>query len=99
MVDRPALVGKTFKEAFPELADHAIARSLERVQRTGETLRLEELSVPLVRAGRASEAFFDCVAQPMRDGDGVARVILVATEVTEQRVARMREESLRADAE
>jgi signal transduction histidine kinase len=100
MVGRSELVGKTFCEAFPELKDHVASTALDGVYATGEPLRMTELLVPLVRGGALSDAFFDYVAQPVRDEGGApSGIMIVATEVTEQVLARHRVDSLRAQAE
>ena len=100
MTGRPALVGLTVGEAFPELEDHPILRLLRGVLDDGVGVELMETPVPLMREGRPREAFFKVTATPMRDGDGrVDGVMVVAIEVTEQVSARQREEQLREAAE
>jgi PAS domain S-box-containing protein len=99
-VGREELVGKTVREVFPEVGEHALVDSLDRARTTDETIRVQEMKIPIQRAGLARDAYFDYVAQPIHDVEGAqAGVMLVAVEVTEQVVARRRIEGLRAAAE
>jgi PAS domain S-box-containing protein len=103
MVGRSPLVGKTVREAFPELGgQHEVIATLDRVYRSGEPMRVTELNVPLRRAGAEvpADAFFNYVLQPLTDERGeVAGIMVVATEVTEQVQARQRMDALRQEAE
>ncbi|WP_437677153.1 ATP-binding protein [Sorangium sp. So ce131] len=97
MVGRPEIAGKTVREVFPELGEHEVIATLDRVLRSGEPLRVFELNVPILRGGVASDAFFNYVAQPIRGPSGaVTGVMVVAFEVTDQVLARRRVEELMA---
>jgi signal transduction histidine kinase/CheY-like chemotaxis protein len=102
MVGRPHLEGKSIREAFPEIGEHEVIATLDRVLRTGQALRVTELNVP-IRRGRAAGlegAYFNFVAHPLRSSSAeVSGVMVVATEVTEQVLARRHIDSLRASAE
>jgi signal transduction histidine kinase len=101
MIDRSEVVGRTIREVFPELGDHAAIESLDRVFHSGEQLRIHEMKVPLLRAGRPREGFFDYTVQPLLDPTSmrVNGIIVVAVEVTEQVLARQKVDGLRAAAE
>jgi signal transduction histidine kinase len=100
IVGRAGLVGRTLREALPEIDDHPIVASLETVLRTARPLRVTEVRIPVLRRGTLTEAFFDYVVQPLRGpADDIAGIIVVANEVTEQVMARRRVEDLRAAAE
>jgi signal transduction histidine kinase len=100
MVGRTALVGRPLREALPEIGDHPVIASLETALATGQSLRVTEFRVPVLRRGAVTEAYFDYVVQPLRGAsEAVAGIILVANEVTEQVVARRRVDDLRAAAE
>ncbi len=96
---RSDFIGKTSSDAFPELRDHEAVASLERAYREQRAIRATEMRIPVVRAGRTRDAFFDYVAQPIIDDGASAGIIVVAIEVTEQVQARQRVEALRAAAE
>jgi signal transduction histidine kinase len=100
IVGRSELVGLSLRDAFPELGEHAFIATVAQVFEGGHTITVNELKVPLFRQGRFADAFFNYVAQPIRDSEGqVAAVLVVAIEVTEQVLARRRVEALRAQAE
>jgi PAS domain S-box-containing protein len=100
MVDKSDLLGRTLHDALPELAGHPLVHALEQVRASGEAVRTRELGMSLRRGGRTEEAFFEVVAQPIRDLDGqVTGVMVVASELTEQVQARRRVEQLRLTAE
>lgn len=100
LVGRTELVGKPVREAFPEVADHPTTLALFDVYRTGETQRVTEMKVPLVRRGSLNDVFIDYVAQPTHGADGVTTgVMVVANDVTEKVDARRRIDTLRRTAE
>lgn len=95
MVGRPALVGMSVREAFPELGEHAMIAALDQVYQRGEAVRAAEMNIPMARGGAARDAFFTYVAQPLRGASGaVGGVIAAAFEVTEQVLARREREEL-----
>jgi signal transduction histidine kinase/DNA-binding response OmpR family regulator len=103
MVGRPTLVGRTVRQAFPELGEHQVIANLDQVFHTGKPLFVTEIDVPIRRAGQGDDVpqsrYFNYSAQPLRDKGEVAGVIVVATEVTEQVLARRRVDALRTAAE
>jgi len=84
------VIGKSYLEAFPELAGTALPEILDRVFWEGEPFVTNELLVPLVRAdGVADERFFKFNLEPIRDLDGmVYGMMALAIDVSEQVVAR-----------
>ncbi|WP_437508045.1 ATP-binding response regulator [Sorangium sp. So ce1099] len=95
MVGRPEIVGKNVRDVFPELGEHEVIATLDRALRSGQPLRITELHIPIQRGGVASDAFFNYVAQPIRDPSGaVTGVMVVAFEVTDQVLARRHIEQL-----
>ncbi|WP_437992130.1 ATP-binding protein [Sorangium sp. So ce145] len=95
MVGRRDLVGKSVREAFPELGEHEAIAMLDRAIEAGQPLRMTELSIPVRRGGAVNEAVFNYVAQPIRDPSGaVSGVMVVAFEITDQVLARRRIEQL-----
>ncbi|WP_437914483.1 ATP-binding protein [Sorangium sp. So ce302] len=95
MVGRRDLVGKSVREAFPELGEHEAIAMLDRALKAGQPLRMTELTIPVRRGGAVDEAVFNYVAQPIRDPSGaVSGVMVVAFEITDQVLARRRIEQL-----
>jgi signal transduction histidine kinase len=100
MVGRPSVVGQPLAEVFGELSGHEAMLALSGVRERGQTYRALEMNVPLLRRGMLRDAFFDFIAEPLRDAEqNVEGVVVVAVETTEQVLARRRVEALRATAE
>jgi signal transduction histidine kinase/DNA-binding response OmpR family regulator len=100
LVGRDRLRGHPLREVFPDLEGHPALAVLDRVEKTGKPYRASEMNIATVRAGVASERFFNFVAHPLQgDASDVEGVVVIATEVTEQVLARRRVEALRAAAE
>ena len=90
MVEREVL-GKSIREALPELAGQGIYELLERVRQNGEPYVGHSLGVTLNRGpnGEAQQAFFDFVYQPVFDDAGhVDSIVVVAHEVTSLALAK-----------
>ncbi|MGK3997537.1 ATP-binding response regulator [Sorangium sp. So ce1024] len=95
MVGRQEIVGKDVRTVFPELGEHEVIATLDRALTTGRPLHVTELNIPIERGGVASDAYFNYVAQPIRDPSGaVTGVMVIAFEVTAQVLARRRIEQL-----
>ncbi|WP_077921286.1 PAS domain-containing protein [Spirosoma sp. 209] len=83
------VTGWPLLEAAPQLAGQGFDRQLEAVRETGQPFIGREQPVRLVRNGQLKELFFDYVYEPLPNPDGsIDRVMVVANEVTEQRLAR-----------
>jgi PAS domain S-box-containing protein len=84
------LLGRTFREAFPEVAGTGYYEVMDRVYATGEPFFAAERRVLLRDAdGAAREHFFNVGYQPLRDAHGeVYAVASVAYDVTDQVRAR-----------
>jgi PAS domain S-box-containing protein len=86
---RQQLLGRPYFEALPELAAQGLPELLAQAWQTGETLLVKELPARLPYHGPDETGYFSFVFQPLRDGQGaVSRVACVATEVTDQVLAR-----------
>ena len=91
LVNGRELVGRSVREAFPELEDQAFFHLLDEVYRTGEPFRGREMRVLYDRDndGQMEEAFFNFVYQPMMSaGDEVYGIMVHAVEVTDMVRAR-----------
>jgi PAS domain S-box-containing protein len=85
------ITGKPLRQAFPEWpADAAPFELVDRVYQTGEPAFEHEYPLVFDRrgTGRPEEGFFQFTLQPLRDLEGVTRVMAVAIDVTEQVRAR-----------
>ena len=82
-------VGKTFRDAFPELGDSGLRELLDRVFETGERLVMNEELVRLDRSGTGvDDMYFNFNVEPLSDGDDVYGMMIVAIDITEQVRAR-----------
>ncbi|GCE31558.1 sensor histidine kinase [Dictyobacter alpinus] len=87
IVGNRELIGKTIREALPEVADQGIYELLDQVYATGKAFHGNEVLVMIDRKlnGHLEEGFFNFVYQPARDTNGEINGIMVhAVEVTEQ---------------
>ncbi|WP_375419539.1 ATP-binding protein [uncultured Hymenobacter sp.] len=85
------VANKTWRDALPELSQQHLFEALDDVYRTGETYFAYERMVRIDRtnSGRLDPFHFNFIYQATRDAaDQITGVIVIATEVTEQVVAR-----------
>ena len=103
MVGGRQVVGRSLREAFPELEDQGAIELVERVYRTGEPFVSTAYRAVLNRGpgGAPEEGFFHLVEEPLRGEAGrVEGIVMVATEVTELVASRRKaEEASRAKDE
>jgi PAS domain S-box-containing protein len=93
------LVGKTVREALPDVAGQGFFELLDRVYKSGEAFVGSRLPVRVQRevGGPPEERFVDFVYQPIADGHGeVSGIFVEGTDVTE---AVRSEQALRASEE
>src|SRR5205085_10909241 len=92
-----ALIGRSIRAAFPELAGQGIYELLDQVYQTGEPFVGTEVPMQLDRTGTGAleEAYFTFIYQPLCDVTGAIKGILAhGFEVTAQVMARRRTEEL-----
>ena len=85
------LLGRTVREAFPELAGQGILELLDGVYQTGVpyTATARQLILNQGPNGKPEETYFDFVYQPMRDSfDRVEGILFHGVDVTQQVRAR-----------
>src|SRR5262249_50443061 len=102
MVGRDDLVGKTYREAFPEVVNTVLPSILDRVYQTGEPFMTNELRVPLSRENRGTtrDRYFRFTLEPMRDAAGeVYGMLAIAADITDQVLARQTQEKTHAERE
>jgi PAS domain S-box-containing protein len=99
---RADLVGKTAREATPELVEQGILAIMDEVYMTGTPFVGTEFPVRVNRRGDGvlEEVYFNFVYQPLRTAQGDIEGILAhSVEVTEQVLARHRVEELNRQLE
>jgi PAS domain S-box-containing protein len=95
--DRP-LVGRTVREALPEVEGQGFLALLDGVFREGESHAATDQPVLLRRGGEPARRYVDFVYEPFREPDGsVSGVIVLGVDTTDRVVTR--EELARANRE
>lgn len=96
-IGQRSVVGKSLRDALPEMVDQPFLGILDEVYRSGRPYVGISQSAQLARGpdGASEEAHFNFVYQPLNDGEQRTTGILVfAYEVTDQVIARRRAEAL-----
>ena len=81
------LLGRTFREALPELEGTGVIEIVEQVARSGQAFRGREFKVPFLRfdTGIPEDRYFDFVCQPMLDAAGALNGIFIhAVDLTDR---------------
>jgi PAS domain S-box-containing protein len=89
------LLGKTVRETLPEVEGQGYFELLDRVYQSGEPISGTEARIRLNRGpgGRAEDAYFNFLYQPLKDGAGKVQGVFVhAVDVTPQVEVRRRVE-------
>lgn len=100
LVGNRDLIGRTVREAFPEIEGQGFFELLDQVFVTGQPFIGNEIAAQFDRQGNGTseEGFFNFVYQPIFDMNGaVEGVITFSFEVTDQVVARQQAEALAED--
>ncbi|MEI6945632.1 PAS domain-containing protein [Paraflavisolibacter sp. H34] len=84
----PEIIGLPVLEVLPQLEDQPIYQALQQVYRTGAPQYGQEWLVPLPRGGVWEDRYFNFAYTPVVEDARVTGVMEVATEVTEQVLAR-----------
>jgi PAS domain S-box-containing protein len=93
LVGARSLVGRTVREAVPELVADGVLVLLEQAYRSGETVVASQMPVMIPSTG--ARAYVNGILQPLRDGHGrVDGVMVFAYEVTDLVEARSRVEKV-----
>ena len=98
------LVGKPLLEALPELRGQGFDQLLKGVMATGTPYIANEVAVNIIRSTQLETIYVDLTYQPQREADNsISGVLVVATDVTQQVLARQKveeaEEALRGAVE
>jgi PAS domain S-box-containing protein len=93
MVGRRNLVGRTLREAFPELRpDAGLLQMLDQVRDTGQPFTAREFEVELERGDHVDRHYFQVTCSPVSDDAGITAIQSVAVDVTDQVRYRQRAE-------
>lgn len=87
-------IGKPLLDTIPEIKGSPIYKILEEVYRTGVAHHGQEVLVPLEQNGGIENRYFNFAFTPFLEGGKVIGVMDVATEVTEQVLARKKIEEV-----
>jgi PAS domain-containing protein len=90
------MVGRSYRQAFPELAGTGVYEMLDAIFDTGKGFAMREYKVPLVRDGVRRDCFFDFSVQPLRDlqSGAITGLVGIAVDVTELVSRRQEAEAL-----
>ncbi len=89
LVGNRDVIGKSVREALPEIAGQGFFELLDDVFRSGKPYVGLDTPVVIDRGGSEEERFVDFVYQPLTDGSGRVNGILVqGSDVTERQVAQ-----------
>ncbi|HLA56453.1 MAG TPA: PAS domain-containing protein, partial [Flavobacterium sp.] len=85
------IVGKQLMDGLEEIKGQGFDLLLDHVYATGETYKAYDVAVKLPRETGIETVYVDFVYEAFRENDGsIAGVLVVATDVTEQLIARMK---------
>jgi PAS domain S-box-containing protein len=100
LVGEPDIVGKSVLDALPAVEGQGFVELLDRVVATAEPVVGTELPLELPHHEGGAVHYMNFVYQPMRDGEGQVRGVLVCVfDVTQQVLARQRAQELVAALE
>ena len=94
------LLARPIREALPELAGQFFFERLDEVYHTGEPFRAVEMPIRLDRtnSGKLELGYYHFTSQALRDAAGtITGVLVFASDVTEQVLARRHNEALQAE--
>lgn len=83
------ILGKTFLEVLPEMADQPFPQLLDKVFTTGKAHFGNEEKAVIIKEDVPREVYYNYMYQPIQEPDGpVTGVNVMATDITEQVIAR-----------
>ncbi|MEO7119623.1 MAG: PAS domain-containing protein [Ginsengibacter sp.] len=87
------VLNKPLFEALPEVKEQGFKELLDTVYKDGERFVSKEHPADLVRHGKMESVFVKFIYEPLREEDGtISGIMVVATEITEQVLARKKAE-------
>jgi PAS domain S-box-containing protein len=89
------VINKSTFEANPEGRGQGYEQILENILTTGERFTIDEMPTTLLRKGKMEDLYVNLRYEPIRESDGsVSGILVVAIEVTEQVLARLKIEEV-----
>ncbi len=86
---RRNLIGRTVREAFPDIAEQGFYELLDQVYRTGETFAANELPLYLTRAdGSVDKRYINLVYQALRDAQQISGIFVHGVDITDTVLSR-----------
>ena len=79
-------------QALPELKGQGFEALLKGVVDTGKPFMADEVAAELMRKGQMETIYVNLTYQPRREGQSITGILVVATDVTEQVLARKKVE-------
>jgi len=91
-IGEETVVGRTFREVFPEDRYPGAAEPIEQVMRNGEPLRAEgvQVALPARNGAPARELVLDYVVQPIVENGHTIAVFIAGNDVTARHIAERR---------
>ncbi len=83
-----SIIGQTLKEAVPELEGQPFLGLLDNVYTTGNAYYGYEARASIVKNGQLEHAYFNYVYQPIQNNENGTDIMVLATEITGQVLAR-----------
>src|SRR5205085_6435158 len=95
---REQVMGRPTFEGNPEGRGQGFEEILEKIYRTGEPFRVDEIPLTLLRHGKMETFYTNLSYDPIKEPDGsISGILVVGVEVTEQVLARKKIEEVVAD--
>ncbi|MFD2937341.1 PAS domain-containing sensor histidine kinase [Spirosoma flavum] len=82
------LVGKPMSASFPKILDQSVKALLDEVRRSGKPFVGTEMAATLQRDEHGAIGYYNFVYEPLREPDGIKRVLVVMHDVTESVYSR-----------
>lgn len=89
------VIGKTITEILPGIESQGYIQLLDSVKKTGQSISLKESPVSLIKNGKEETIYVNLVYQPYYEGDTIAGILSISTDVTEQVLVRKEIEELK----
>jgi PAS domain S-box-containing protein len=90
--DKQEVLGKRLEEVLPELVGQPLFNNLLHVLRTGESFQGTEIELELIHNGSMQRRYFNVSYSRIVDEKGIASILHMAADVTDQLVAKRKTE-------
>ncbi|MEO6637027.1 MAG: PAS domain-containing protein [Ginsengibacter sp.] len=91
----PEIIGKKVTEIIPGIESQVYVDLLNQVMLTGTSINLKESPVTLIKNGMQETMYVDLLYHPYFEGEKIAGVLSISTDVTEAVLAKKEVEELR----